>query len=105
MTVVVKTPLFEKKEELLLDGTPTRVSDPEGNPAEAVTRWSEDGQALITTATAVGGPASRVTLTRSLAPDRRTTYLDLDYRFAGKEPVRVRRVFRLIRLADAGTKP
>jgi hypothetical protein len=105
LTIVVKTFLFEQKEELLLDGTPTRVKPLDGPEAEAVTRWSEDGQSLITTTTdQAGGRVAQVTVTRSLDPDRRTMYVDLEYRFAEGEPIRVRRVFRLVRLPDDGEK-
>jgi hypothetical protein len=97
MTITVRTPVFEQTEQLLLDGTPTEVKDPEGKPVMAVTRWSDDGLALITV---TRGDAETLTFTRSLDPDRRTMYLDMEYRPANGMPIAVRRVFRLVRLAD-----
>jgi hypothetical protein len=101
MTVRVKTPLFDRTEVLPLDGTLTHVADPEGNPAEATTRWSEDGQSIVTV---TEQPSLRVTITRSLDPDRRTMYLDLKYHFSKQDPICVRRVFRLIGLPAGAAK-
>jgi hypothetical protein len=95
MTVTVQTPLFTQIQELLLDGTPTDVNDPDGNRITAVSAWSADGQSLITT---TNSPSLRMTLTRRLDSDRRTMYLDVSYHSRAGEPIEVRRVFRLVRL-------
>jgi hypothetical protein len=77
MRVVVQTPLFDRTEEVLTDGTPTHVVDAEGNEGEAVTRWGEDGQMLVTrTAESLAGQPVPVTIVRSLDPDHRTMYID-----------------------------
>ena len=95
LTVSVKTPFFHCIEELLTDGTPTRIVGPEGHVAEAVTRWSDDRRSLISTSTdLVGDGLATVTLARSLSADGETMYVHLDYVLPDGESIQIRRVFR-----------
>jgi hypothetical protein len=105
MTLVIKTPLADRAGEIVVDGVPARVLDPEGKEVEAVTRWSEDGQSLIITTTEdAGGRPAELIMTRSLDADRRTMYLDFEYRLAGADPIKVRRVFRLVAVPEAAAQ-
>jgi hypothetical protein len=96
LTLLIKTPVRNQKQELLLDGTPTRAIGPDGGETWASTRWSEDGQSLITTTQASDRQTLSFRITRSLASDRRTMFLDVQYQGKDGNPIRVRRVFRLV---------
>jgi hypothetical protein len=98
LTLLIKTPVRDQKQEILLDGTPTPATTPDGGETLASTRWSADGQALITTTQANSRQPMSFRLTRSLAVDRRTMFLDVECRGKDGEPIRVRRVFRLVAL-------
>lgn len=98
LTLVIKTPVRDQKQELLLDGTPTRAFGPDGGETWASTRWSEDGQVLITTTQARSGQSQSFRITRSLAIDRRTMLLDVECQGKDGKPIHVRRVFRLVAL-------
>ncbi len=104
--VTVKMPPFiEQTEELPTDGTPSKSASPEerGKMLDAVTRWSDDGQSLVTTAVdEMDGKPVRLIVTRSLAPDRRTMYVDFQLHLPTGEPLKARRVFRLVKLPGAG---
>jgi hypothetical protein len=101
LAVTVKMPPFvEQTEELPTDGTPTKSASPEekGKMLDAVTRWSDDGQSLVTTTVdETDGKLARLVITRSLDPDRRTMYVDFQLHLPGREPLKARRVFRLIK--------
>jgi hypothetical protein len=101
MTVAIKTPLGSRAGEVVTDGKPAKVLDPEGKEVVAVTRWSDDGQSLITTTPEdAGGRPAQMVMTRSLDPDRRTMYLDFEYRLPGADPIKVRRVLRLVAVPE-----
>jgi hypothetical protein len=96
------TPIIEQTEELPTDGTPTKSASPEdGKLLDSQTRWSADGQSLITTTVdEMDGKPIRLTVTRSLAPDRRTMYVDFRFQPPTGGPLEARRVFRLVKLPD-----
>jgi hypothetical protein len=98
LTLLIKTPVRDQKQELLLDGTPTRAIGPDGGETLASTRWSEDGQSLMTTTQASSSQPLSFRITRSLAADRRTMCLDVECQGKDGNPIRVRRVFRLVAL-------
>jgi hypothetical protein len=96
---LIKAPVLEQTVEIFTDGTPTKALAPDGTQSVVVTRWSEDGQSLISTSTdSANGQPAEMKMTRTLAPDRRSMYVDMEFTYAGGEPVRVRRIFRLIAL-------
>ena len=105
LTVSLKTPFVEQTEELMTDGTPTRFIGLEGHVAEAVTRWSDDRRALITTTSdRVGVRLATVRLARSLTGDGQTMYIRLDYVLPEGERIQIRRVFRRAGSIDSRTR-
>jgi hypothetical protein len=105
-TIVIQTPVRDQSAEVYTDGRPIKALDPEGKETVAVTRWSEDGQSLVTTSTdTLNGQPAQMKMTRSLAPDGRTMYVDLEFTCAQTSPIRVRRVFRLIALPAEEAAP
>jgi hypothetical protein len=98
LTLLIKTPVRDQKQELLLDGTPTQALGPDGGETSASTRWSEDGQSLITTTQASSSQPLSFRITRSLASDSRTMFLDVQCQGKEGSPICVRRVFRLVAL-------
>jgi hypothetical protein len=98
LTLRIETPVRTQEQEIPLDGTPTRVTGPDGSETLASTRWSEDGQALITTTQASSQQPLSFRITRSLDADRRTMFLDVECQGRDGQPIRVRRVYRLVAL-------
>jgi hypothetical protein len=104
LSITVKMPPFiEQTEEQPTDGTLTKSASPEekGKLLDSQTCWSADGQSLITTTVdEMDGKPIHLVVTRSLAPDRRTMYVDFRFTPPTGEPLKARRVFRLVKLPD-----
>jgi hypothetical protein len=101
IAVTVRTPLFEQTEEFPTDGTPTKVVGPDGEEAEAVTRWSEDGRSLITTTTDTTATRPiHVTITRSLSEEPGTMHVDIQYLLSDGTLLQAKRVFRLVSVSE-----